>query len=93
MITVQQERKIKEITKKYNPILVGIFGSYARSEQTDKSDLDILIDFNKKINLLELVGLEQELSETLAIKVDLVTMKSVNENLKPYIERDLIRII
>lgn len=93
MITAQQEKTIREITGKYNPVLVGIFGSYARNEQTDKSDLDLLIDFDTKINLLELIGLEQELSEILGIKVDLVTMKSVNERLKPYIEQDLIRII
>lgn len=93
MITLQQEKTIREITGKYNPVFIGIFGSYARNEQTDKSDLDLLVDFDTKINLLELIGLEQELSEILGIKVDLVTMKSVNERLKPYIEQDLIRII
>jgi 16S rRNA (uracil1498-N3)-methyltransferase len=40
-----------------------------------------------------LIEIEQELSELLGIKVDLVTLRSVNASLKPFIEADLIRII
>ena len=93
MISIQQQNIIKSVTKRYNPTLLGIFGSYARGEESEKSDLDILIDFDAKINLLELIGIEQELSELLGIKVDLITLRSVNESLKPYIESDLIRLI
>ncbi|MBE7443128.1 MAG: nucleotidyltransferase family protein [Flavobacteriales bacterium] len=93
MISEKQKNIIKKITSKYNAKMVGIFGSYARNEQTNESDLDVLIDFESNINLLELIGLEQELSELLGIKVDLVTVKSVNEKLKSYINTDLIRIV
>jgi predicted nucleotidyltransferase len=93
MISIQQQNIIKSVTKRYNPTLLGIFGSYARGEESEKSDLDILIDFDAKINLLELIGIEQELSELLGIKVDLITLRSVNASLKPYIESDLIRLI
>ena len=93
MISLEQQEHIKNITQKYNPKMVGIFGSYARNESTSKSDLDILIDFNTKINLIEIIGLEQQLSEILGIKVDLITNKSVTKNLKPFIEKDLIRLI
>jgi len=93
MISIQQQIIIKSVTKRYNPTLLGIFGSYARGEESEKSDLDILIDFDAKINLLELIGIEQELSELLGIKVDLITLRSVNASLKPYIESDLIRLI
>jgi len=72
---------------------VGVFGSYARGEQNEKSDLDILIDFETKVDLLELIGLEQELSEMLGVRVDLVTRRSLNSSLKSYIESDLIRLI
>lgn len=93
MISQQQENIIKAITEKVQPTFVGVFGSYARDEENEKSDLDILIDFNIKVDLLELIGLEQELSEMLGIKVDLITLRSVNQFLKPYIESDLIRIV
>ena len=93
MISLQQENIIKAVTQKLKPTLLGIFGSYARGEENEKSDLDILIDFETKVNLLELIGIEQEISELLGIKVDLITLRSVNASLKPYIESDLIRLI
>ena len=93
MISRRQENLIKSITQKYNPTFVGVFGSYARDEDHEKSDLDLLVDFDSQLNLLELIGLEQELSELLGIKVDLITLRSVNEYIKPYIQSDLIRIV
>jgi len=93
MISEKQKNIIKKITGKYNAKMVGIFGSYARNEQTKESDLDVLIDFDSKINLLDIIGLEQELSELLGIKVDLVTLKSVNKKLETYINQDIIRIV
>ena len=93
MISLQQENIIKSVTQKLKPTLLGIFGSYARGEENEKSDLDILIDFETKVNLLELIGIEQEITELLGIKVDLITLRSVNATLKPYIESDLIRLI
>lgn len=93
MITPQQVQQIKNVTDKIQPTLVGVFGSYARGEENENSDLDILIDFDQKIDLLEIIGLEQELTEILGVKVDLVTRRSINEALKIYIEADLIRIV
>lgn len=93
MINNYQKNIIKKVTKKVKPTYVGIFGSYARGEQNENSDIDILIDFDMKVDLLELIGLEQELSELLGIKVDLVTLRSVNPRLKSYIESDLIRLV
>jgi predicted nucleotidyltransferase len=93
MITLQQSSIIKSVTQRVQPTLVGVFGSYARGEENKKSDIDILIDFNIKVDLLELIGMEQELSELLGIKVDLITLRSLNNSLKPYIESDLIRLV
>lgn len=92
-ISQNQKNIIKNTSQKFQPTLIGIFGSYARGEQNESSDLDILIDFEETINLLELIGLEQELTDLLGIKVDLVTLKSVHPSLKPYIDSDLIRIL
>lgn len=93
MLTTAQQNTIKKVVSKFNPKLVGIFGSYSRNEQQRDSDLDILVDFNDSVNLVELIGLEQELTELLGIKVDLVTLKSVNPSLNDYIQKDLIRIV
>lgn len=93
MITLKQEKVILKTTEKLAPVLLGVFGSYARNEQTPESDLDLLIDFKQRMNLIDLIGLEQDLTELLGVKVDLVTVKSVNNSLKPFIEKDLIRLI
>ena len=76
--------------KELDPIRIGIFGSYARNEQTNESDIDILVKLNKGITLLQLVRIENELSEKLRIKVDLVTEGALtNKKLKKAIIKDL----
>ena len=74
----------------YQPKMIGVFGSYARNEQTKKSDIDILVDLEKRISLLDLVGIEIELSKKLGMKVDLVTKGALkNKKLISYINQDL----
>jgi predicted nucleotidyltransferase len=74
----------------FDPIRIGIFGSYARNEQTEGSDIDILVKFKRGITLLQLIRLENELSEKLGIKVDLVTEGALtNIKLKKTISQDL----
>ena len=74
----------------YNPIRIGVFGSFAREEEAQSSDLDLLVSFKKTLGLLELVKIERELSKLVGRKVDLVTDRALkNEKLKKYILRDL----
>ncbi len=93
MITEEQKHKIIKRLEPYRPGKIGIFGSYARDEETQESDLDVLVDLHKKINLFDLVELENDLSEMLNVKVDLVTENSLNKHLKPYIQQSLIYIL
>jgi uncharacterized protein len=74
----------------YNPVKIGIFGSYAREENRPDSDLDILINLNTAISLFQFVRIERELSELLGIKVDLVSEGAIkNQRLRNYIEADM----
>ena len=76
--------------KSYNPELIGLFGSFARGESTVDSDIDILIRFQVNYSLLQLIKIENELSELLGIKVDLVTEGAIkNERIRQSIQRDL----
>jgi predicted nucleotidyltransferase len=80
--------------KKFDPQRVGIFGSYARGDNKKGSDLDILVDFKKTPSLLALIKLENDLSEILGTKVDLVTTGSLkNKRIKRSIKKDLISIL
>ena len=93
MISLKQQKLILDIVSDYNPKMIGIFGSHARGENDQDSDLDILIDFDQTLDLLEIIGLEQELSEKLGIKVDLITVRSLNPQLKIYVEKDLVPLV
>lgn len=84
--------KIIEILKKNKIKKAGIFGSYARGEETKKSDIDILIEPYEGMGL-EFVGLQQELSERLGKKVDLVSYRAINPHIKEYILNDEVKII
>lgn len=73
----------------YEPILIGIFGSYSRNEQTVNSDLDLLVCFKKRVTLIDLARIKNELSENINIKIDLVTQNSLHPKIKAIIEKDL----
>ncbi len=69
---------------------LGIFGSYVRQEQTETSDVDVLVEFSETPSLLKFVNLENYLSDNLGVKVDLVH----KSGLKPRIgERILVEVV
>ena len=75
------------LTQEYGISEIGIFGSYVRGEEKATSDLDILVQVDKKMGLLRFIKIENYLSDILGIKVDLV-MKDV---LKPAIGKHILR--
>ncbi|AYQ30906.1 MULTISPECIES: nucleotidyltransferase family protein [Runella] len=93
MLQASQKQQILHYLRPFHPTLVGVFGSYARNEQRPDSDLDILVKFAQPVNLLDIIGLEMDLSDALGIKVDLVTEPSLLPNLRPYIEKDLLLLL
>jgi uncharacterized protein len=81
---------IIDYLRPYGPERIGIFGSYARREETPNSDIDILVKFKETLSLLDLAKIHRELSLILGKEVDLVSESSVkNERLKKYIFSDL----
>ena len=85
--------KIVFILKKNGVLKAGIFGSYARGEQTRKSDIDILIKVKRKTGLFRFVGIKQELEQRLGKKVDLLTYESIHPYLKKGITKNEVRIL
>lgn len=89
-MSIEKIKKIATETLKENDVeFAALFGSYARGEETDASDVDFLIRFSKPKSLLDHIGLEQLLEERLKKKVDLVTERSVSKYMKDSIMRDL----
>ena len=89
MLNKEQIETIKQTIGKYPTNQIGIFGSYARNEENENSDLDILISFKNNINLLQLLDLENQLSDKLGIKVELITEHALHPKIKPYVFKDL----
>jgi predicted nucleotidyltransferase len=82
-------KKIVSLIKKHGAKKIAVFGSYARGEEKPKSDIDILVEFSERKSLLDLVGIEQELSDALGIKVDLLTEKSISPYLIDMIKKEM----
>jgi len=77
-------RAIKpELEAQFRVERVALFGSYARGRQAHDSDVDLLVSFREPPSLLGFIELENALSESLGVKVDLV----MEEALKPRIGR------
>lgn len=89
MLNDAQQQTIKNILAPFEPTEIGIFGSYARGEQGEDSDLDLLVTFGRRLTLLDLIGLEMDLTEALGIKVDLVTRNALSPLILPFVEKDL----
>lgn len=73
------------LAKKYYVKNIGIFGSVARGEQTPKSDIDILVEFSAPIGFFDFIKLENELSNLLGRKVDLISKKAMKPAIKDII--------
>lgn len=78
---------------RYGVRRAGVFGSYARAEATSESDLDLLVDLPAGSSLLDLVGLQLDLSEALGIEVDANTYNAIHPMLRERILADEIRIL
>ncbi len=81
-----------QIRERYGVSKIGIFGSYVRGEQKKKSDVDILVEFEKPISLLKLVNLENFLADIIGIKVDVVPKEDIRRELKERIIQEVIYV-
>lgn len=81
---------------KTKPILrAWLFGSYSRGEETSKSDIDILVDYDESngiVSLFKMGGMLMDLCDLTGIQVDLVERKGLKEFARQSVERDKILI-
>ncbi len=85
-------KKGEELKKKYYVSKIGIFGSYARGEAGENSDIDILVEFEKPIGFFKFLELEEYLSDLLEIKVDIVSKKALKPHIGKNILKEVVRI-
>jgi len=86
LIKILQTHK-DELNHQYGIMEIGVFGSYIKNQPNDTSDLDILVEFSRAVDLFTFVNLKNYLSELLNVNVDLVMKKA----LKPKIGQRILR--
>lgn len=74
------------LSERYGVKALKVFGSYVRHEQQPDSDLDLLVTFDRLPSLLKFIELENYLTDTLGVKVDLV----MPDTLKPRIGQRIL---
>ena len=83
----------KDLREKYNVKLIGVFGSFARGEQSETSDIDILVELEKPMGL-KFIHLTYYLEEILGSKVEVVTLNALKQKprLLESVKEDLIYV-
>jgi len=92
-IIAKNKLEIEKVSEGNAIKFIGLFGSYARGEETVNSDLDLLVKFDfmqKSIGLFDLYKVQKIFENIFGVKVDIVT--NPNKLFQPYIEKDLVTI-
>jgi len=79
-------KHFQEFHNKYNVEKIGLFGSYARDEATQDSDIDIFVQMHPK--LLDMIAIKQLIEEDLHQKVDIVRLR---DKMNPYLKKRILR--
>lgn len=83
------KKVVTKILQKYGIRKAFLFGSYVRDEQKPSSDIDIIVEFRDRKSLLDIVGIERELTEVLGVKVDLLTEKFISPYMIDSIRKEM----
>jgi predicted nucleotidyltransferase len=93
------KEKIRPIAEKYNLPAVYLFGSYARGEADEKSDVDIMIDRTGTpiVGLLKLAGVYGDIRDNLNMEISMITTDVLGDDDDPWftdnLKRDMVRLI
>ena len=80
------------MSKRYCVKELGIFGSYLQREQKNRSDLDLLVEFEEPIGLFDFISLENELTRLTGIKVSLVMKNALKHRIKDKVIKEALYI-
>ena len=93
LVLEQLRSLLPDLRARYGVRSLGVFGSYVRGEQDSDSDLDLLVEFDDRpLSLFEFVRLENEISDALNLKIDLVEKRALKPHIGQYILREVVAI-
>ena len=79
-----------DLAKKYHVRSLALFGSYSRGEQTEESDVDILVEFDKPISGLTFVSLADTIERQMGMPIDVVPADGVKPRYLSFIQKDIV---
>lgn len=85
-------KKKPELQEKYPLSELALFGSYARGDQTETSDIDILVGLGGRIGGFRYVELAHELQALFDSRVDVVSRRAIRPQFMPFVEKNLIHV-
>lgn len=88
----EKRNDVLRIAAKYGARNVRVFGSIARREADEASDIDLLVEFDPSRSLMDHAGLWQELRETRGCKVDVVSEHGIKARIRERVLREAIPI-
>lgn len=91
-IKKELKRHLPSLSKEYGVKSMALFGSYARKQEGGDSDLDILIEYTELPGLIKYIELENQLSDLLEVKVDLVIRDSLKPRVAKSVQLEAIQI-
>jgi len=80
-----------ELQRKYPVSRLGVFGSYARGEATEKSDIDIAVDITGPMGL-SFVAMADEIENLFGIKTDVVPKRAIKKDYLAHVEKDIVYV-
>ena len=87
-----KKKEIQEIARQHGARNLRVFGSVARGEAAEGSDLDLLVEMEPGRSLLDLVAIKQDLEELLGCKVDVVTEAAVSPYLRQRVLNEAVSL-
>ena len=79
-------------TQKFGVKSLALFGSVARDEAREQSDIDILVEFDSPPSFDRYMGLKFYLEDLLGVRVDLVTLRALKPRVRPYVEQEAVYV-
>ena len=94
MLTLQQilqtlRTNLPELQRKYPIGRLGVFGSYARGEATEQSDVDIAVEITGTMGL-QFVAMADEIETLIGKKTDVVPLRAIKPQYLEYVKKDLV---
>jgi predicted nucleotidyltransferase len=88
----QLEAMLPELRHRFDVHALSVFGSVARDEATDQSDLDVVVQFGSAARFMNFMALREHLEDVFGVRVDLVTDAALDARLRRSVEAEALRV-